>query len=123
MAGAARKCTQKCEPIAAEKLGFKLTCGDRLIPRLVELPLHRNRRRDYISGGGGNTRQNIASPKRIRVAGSAPDRDEGGSMSGEIKIKDGIFGTDAENYSQRVPCVVVMDCSYSMEGRPIEVSQ
>jgi uncharacterized protein YegL len=40
-------------------------------------------------------------------------------MSG-IKIKDGIFGTDEENYSQRVPCVVVMDCSYSMEGRPIE---
>jgi uncharacterized protein YegL len=41
-------------------------------------------------------------------------------MSGGIKIKDGIFGTDAENYSQRVPCVVVMDCSYSMDGRPIE---
>jgi uncharacterized protein YegL len=41
-------------------------------------------------------------------------------MSGAIKIKDGIFGTDAENYSQRVPCVVVMDCSHSMEGRPIE---
>lgn len=41
-------------------------------------------------------------------------------MSGDIKIADGIFGTDSENYSQRVPCVVVMDCSYSMKGRPIE---
>jgi hypothetical protein len=41
-------------------------------------------------------------------------------MSSGIKIKDGIFGTDAENYAQRVPCVVVMDCSYSMDGRPIE---
>jgi hypothetical protein len=41
-------------------------------------------------------------------------------MSSGLKIKDGIFGTDAENYSQRVPCVVVMDCGYSMDGRPIE---
>ena len=41
-------------------------------------------------------------------------------MANDIEIADGIFGTDSENYSQRVPCVVVMDCSYSMEGRPIQ---
>lgn len=35
------------------------------------------------------------------------------------KIADGIFGTDEENYRQRVPCVIVMDCSSSMEGTPI----
>jgi uncharacterized protein YegL len=41
-------------------------------------------------------------------------------MSNEITIAEGIFGTNSENYGQRVPCVVVMDCSYSMEGRPIQ---
>jgi uncharacterized protein YegL len=40
-------------------------------------------------------------------------------MSSGIKIKDGSFGTNAENYAQRVPCVVVIDYSYSMDGRPI----
>lgn len=35
------------------------------------------------------------------------------------KIAEGIFGTDEENYRQRVPCVIVMDCSGSMEGAPI----
>src|SRR5438445_183728 len=41
-------------------------------------------------------------------------------MNAKIKISDGIFGTDPENYSQRVPCVIVMDCSYSMQGAPID---
>src|SRR5437868_275681 len=36
------------------------------------------------------------------------------------KITEGIFGTDEKNYRQRVPCVIVMDCSHSMEGAPIE---
>jgi uncharacterized protein YegL len=30
-----------------------------------------------------------------------------------------IFGPETENYSQRVPCAVVMDCSGSMKGQPI----
>jgi uncharacterized protein YegL len=37
-----------------------------------------------------------------------------------VTITDGIFGTESENYAQRVPCVVVMDCSWSMKGSPIE---
>jgi hypothetical protein len=35
------------------------------------------------------------------------------------KISEGIFGTDEENYRQRIPCVIVMDCSGSMEGASI----
>jgi hypothetical protein len=43
-------------------------------------------------------------------------------MANEVapKITEGIFGTDKENYRQRVPCVIVMDCSHSMNGAPIE---
>jgi uncharacterized protein YegL len=40
-------------------------------------------------------------------------------MSSPVQISEGIFGTDSENYAQRVPCVVIMDCSYSMDGSPI----
>ena len=43
-------------------------------------------------------------------------------MANEVarKIAEGIFGSDAENYRQRVPCVIIMDCSGSMDGAPIE---
>lgn len=41
-------------------------------------------------------------------------------MSENIVMADGIFGTDSDNYGKRVPCVVIMDCSYSMKGGPIE---
>src|ERR1700730_7576944 len=43
-----------------------------------------------------------------------------GLMVSEVKVAEGIFGTDKENYRQRVQCVIVMDCSGSMEGAPIE---
>ena len=36
------------------------------------------------------------------------------------KLAVEIFGPETENYSQRVPCAVVMDCSGSMQGQPIE---
>jgi uncharacterized protein YegL len=37
-----------------------------------------------------------------------------------IFVSEGIFGTDEENFRQRVPCVIIMDCSASMDGAPIE---
>lgn len=40
-------------------------------------------------------------------------------MTNQIEVSPGIFGTDSENYSRRVPCVVVLDCSTSMAGSPI----
>jgi uncharacterized protein YegL len=41
----------------------------------------------------------------------------------QTSMAKGIFGTHSKNYSQRVPCVVVMDCSASMGamgGKPID---
>jgi uncharacterized protein YegL len=40
-------------------------------------------------------------------------------MRDDFEVSPGIFGTDEENYSERLPCVIIMDCSDSMSGQPI----